>query len=503
MREKDHSPRKMLPSPKQGAVYPLLGLGSTLPAPFDLSLVNRSSSSNLLHQQQQQHQSLTEQPLDLRVERKKSSVGGGTGGGGGGGTSTSTSSDDETDPPRASSTDSKAGSNVIYFNDNNNNSNNNLNNNHSKQPSDGDKSPSPTNHNNNNNSSKYTNNNHINIKDEFRISSLANHSPSALFSGPPGLNPLMLEAIAKAGLPLPYRGSFLPPRSSASYDLQRLKEREALAVSLSQLRHNASNSGGGGGGGNVLNNNNANIINHNLPAGAGGTPAPHGKNKDRYACKFCGKVFPRSANLTRHLRTHTGEQPYKCRYCERSFSISSNLQRHVRNIHNKERPFKCALCERCFGQQTNLDRHLKKHEADAAGLGLGLDERLRAARRNSRGIPEDSYFEEIRSFMGKVTQLPIPLRLQHQQQQQQQQQQSPSSQSNAGGDSPYGRRSQTQQQHNDGHNDTHSSRSSTPSDEEPVSPAGGSIGSPQQDIQPDIKMETNNNEDGDEPLQVT
>nr|XP_049464264.1 protein glass-like [Anopheles coluzzii] len=501
MREKDHSPRKMLPSPKQGAVYPLLGLGSTLPAPFDLSLVNRSSSSNLLHQQQQQHQSLTEQPLDLRVERKKSSVGGGTGGGGGG-TSTSTSSDDETDPPRASSTDSKAGSNVIYFNDNNNNSNNNLNNNHSKQPSDGDKSPSPTNHhnNNNNNSSKYTNNNHINIKDEFRISSLANHSPGALFSGPPGLNPLMLEAIAKAGLPLPYRGSFLPPRSSASYDLQRLKEREALAVSLSQLRHNASNSGGGGGGGNVLNNNNANIINHNLPAGAGGTPAPHGKNKDRYACKFCGKVFPRSANLTRHLRTHTGEQPYKCRYCERSFSISSNLQRHVRNIHNKERPFKCALCERCFGQQTNLDRHLKKHEADAAGLGLGLDERLRAARRNSRGIPEDSYFEEIRSFMGKVTQLPIPLRLQHQQQQQQQ---SPSSQSNAGGDSPYGRRSQTQQQHNDGHNDTHSSRSSTPSDEEPVSPAGGSIGSPQQDIQPDIKMETNNNEDGDEPLQVT
>uniref|UniRef100_A0A0N4VQ98 MDS1 and EVI1 complex locus protein EVI1 n=1 Tax=Enterobius vermicularis TaxID=51028 RepID=A0A0N4VQ98_ENTVE len=86
-------------------------------------------------------------------------------------------------------------------------------------------------------------------------------------------------------------------------------------------------------------------------------------NRDRYTCKFCTKVFPRSANLTRHLRTHTGEQPYKCQYCERSFSISSNLQRHVRNIHNKEKPFRCDRCDRCFGQQTNLDRHIKKHQA--------------------------------------------------------------------------------------------------------------------------------------------
>ncbi|CEF60378.1 Zinc finger, C2H2 domain and Zinc finger C2H2-type/integrase DNA-binding domain and Zinc finger, C2H2-like domain-containing protein [Strongyloides ratti] len=99
---------------------------------------------------------------------------------------------------------------------------------------------------------------------------------------------------------------------------------------------------------------------------------PHFKNnKDRYTCKFCNKVFPRSANLTRHLRTHTGEQPYKCQYCERSFSISSNLQRHVRNIHNKEKPFKCDQCDRCFGQQTNLDRHIKKHENGSVGCLSG------------------------------------------------------------------------------------------------------------------------------------
>ncbi|XP_046643890.1 MDS1 and EVI1 complex locus protein EVI1-A-like isoform X2 [Daphnia pulicaria] len=75
------------------------------------------------------------------------------------------------------------------------------------------------------------------------------------------------------------------------------------------------------------------------PSVIGGAGSVINKSRDRYSCKFCGKVFPRSANLTRHLRTHTGEQPYKCKYCDRSFSISSNLQRHVRNIHNKEKPF--------------------------------------------------------------------------------------------------------------------------------------------------------------------
>ena len=121
------------------------------------------------------------------------------------------------------------------------------------------------------------------------------------------------------------------------------------------------------------------------------------KAKDRYSCKFCGKVFPRSANLTRHLRTHTGEQPYKCKYCERSFSISSNLQRHVRNIHNKEKPFRCPLCDRCFGQQTNLDRHLKKHETEGPNI---VDSPERELELDDK---DESYFAEIRNFIGKAT----------------------------------------------------------------------------------------------------
>uniref|UniRef100_A0A3P9QI95 PR/SET domain 16 n=1 Tax=Poecilia reticulata TaxID=8081 RepID=A0A3P9QI95_POERE len=134
------------------------------------------------------------------------------------------------------------------------------------------------------------------------------------------------------------------------------------------------------------------------------------KGKERYACRYCGKIFPRSANLTRHLRTHTGEQPYRCKYCDRSFSISSNLQRHVRNIHNKEKPFKCHLCNRCFGQQTNLDRHLKKHEHENIPVSQqsGMLSNLGTTISSPNSEPdnhalldekEDSYFSEIRNFI--------------------------------------------------------------------------------------------------------
>ncbi|XP_032903739.1 histone-lysine N-methyltransferase PRDM16 isoform X2 [Amblyraja radiata] len=139
------------------------------------------------------------------------------------------------------------------------------------------------------------------------------------------------------------------------------------------------------------------------------------KGKERYTCRYCGKIFPRSANLTRHLRTHTGEQPYRCKYCDRSFSISSNLQRHVRNIHNKEKPFKCHLCNRCFGQQTNLDRHLKKHENESipgkavsqqSGVSsnhLGTSAFSPNSELDNTALleeKEESYFSEIRNFIG-------------------------------------------------------------------------------------------------------
>ncbi|XP_030383884.1 early growth response protein 1 [Scaptodrosophila lebanonensis] len=470
MREKDHSPRKMLPSPKQGCVYPALGLIPTSyisHVPYDLSAASNialstsataattstTTASTTARHHQQQYGKLYEkakrrscsydQPLDLRLAHKRHEAG-------------EALLEDEN-------------SNLIMF----------ANELAAQQQQE-----------------KELNNNHIaaSLADiGFDMSrkmlralregtkatttpptgAVAAAAPQVVSAvpavpppPPPALHSTLLEAMTKT-LPLQYRNVFATPADFAfrhplkktptttqsPNDLSWPGASEALTLELSanvtpssqqqqqqqqqqqaqaqaqpqvqsqlqlqpqqqqnqqqqqqqfQTRQHArkgkpriSNVGGSG-----------------VPT----NPNPN-RNKDRYTCKFCGKIFPRSANLTRHLRTHTGEQPYKCKYCERSFSISSNLQRHVRNIHNKERPFKCEICERCFGQQTNLDRHLKKHESDAVSMSAlsGVSERMHCIRRFCENPTEESYFEEIRTFMGKVTQQ------QQQQQQQQQHQQS-------------------------------------------------------------------------------
>lgn len=57
-----------------------------------------------------------------------------------------------------------------------------------------------------------------------------------------------------------------------------------------------------------------------------------------YVCQYCKAVFAQSIELTRHVRTHTGDRPYVCRECGRGYSQASGLTVHLHTFHSKSTP---------------------------------------------------------------------------------------------------------------------------------------------------------------------
>ncbi|XP_062842197.1 zinc finger and BTB domain-containing protein 40 [Trichomycterus rosablanca] len=83
-----------------------------------------------------------------------------------------------------------------------------------------------------------------------------------------------------------------------------------------------------------------------------------------YACEDCGAKFAANSSLKNHMRLHTGEKPYQCVHCDMRFTVAASLSYHTKKKHAEGKMFECQYCSATFAQSIELTRHVRTHTGD-------------------------------------------------------------------------------------------------------------------------------------------